>query len=51
VIISASKCKDMYSQKVYKDHWHKATTIDRGMKSVIRKELVGSTNLYGGGDT
>jgi hypothetical protein len=51
VTISANKCKDMYSQKVYKDHWHKANPIDRGMSNVIRKELVGSTNPYGGGDT
>jgi hypothetical protein len=36
----------MYSQKVYKDHWHKASPIDIG-----RKEQVGHTNPYGGGDT
>jgi hypothetical protein len=41
----------MYSQKVYKDHWHKETPIDIGMTNVIRKELVGSKNPYGGGDT
>jgi hypothetical protein len=51
VTISASQCKDMYNQKVYKDHWHKETPIERGMTTVIRKELVGSTNPYGGGDT
>ena len=41
----------MYKQKVYKDQWHQATPIDIGMTNVIRKELVGSTNPYGGGDT
>jgi hypothetical protein len=51
VTISANKCKDMYNQKVYKDRWHKETPIKRGMTTVIRKELVGSTNPYGGGDT
>jgi hypothetical protein len=51
VTIMANQCKDMYSQKVYKDHWHKATPINIGMTNVIRKELVGSTNPYGGGDT
>jgi hypothetical protein len=51
VTILANKCKDMHKQKVYKDHWHKETPIDRGMTNVIRKELVGSMNPYGGGDT
>jgi hypothetical protein len=51
VTISANQCKDMYSQKVYKDHWHKATPINLGMTNVIRKELVGSMNPYGRGDT
>jgi hypothetical protein len=51
VTISANECKDMYNQKVYKDQWHKETPIERGMTTVIRKELVGSRNPYGGGDT
>jgi hypothetical protein len=51
VTISANKCKDMYNQKVYKDHWHKETPIERGMTTVIRMELVGSMNPYGKGDT
>jgi hypothetical protein len=51
VTISANKCKDIYNQKVYKDRWHKETPIERGMTTVIRKELVGSTNPYGGRDT
>jgi hypothetical protein len=51
VTILAGQCKDMYNQKVYKDHWHKETPIERGMTTVIRKELVGCTNPYGGGDT
>jgi hypothetical protein len=51
VTISANKCNDMYNQKVFKDRWHKETPIERGMTTVIGKELVGSTNPYGGGDT
>jgi hypothetical protein len=41
----------MYHQEVWKDHWHTETPIARGKTTVIRKELVGSTNPYGGGDT
>jgi hypothetical protein len=41
----------MYHQEVWKDHWHTETPIVRGKTTVIRKELVGSTNPYGGGDT
>jgi hypothetical protein len=51
VAISAEQCKEMYEQKVYKDHWHQATPLDTGMTNVIRKELIGSTNPWGGGDT
>jgi hypothetical protein len=41
----------MYHQEVWKDHWHTETPIARGKTTVIRKELVGSTNPYGGGDS
>ncbi len=41
----------MNSQKDYKVGWHDETPIERGKTTVIRKELVGSTNPYGGGDT
>jgi hypothetical protein len=51
VTISATKCQAMYNQEVWKDHWHKETPIKRWMTTVIRKELVASTNPYGGGDT
>jgi hypothetical protein len=51
VAISAEQCKEMYAQKVYKDHWHQATPLDTGMTNIIRKELIGSTNPWGGGDT
>jgi hypothetical protein len=51
VTISATKCQDMYHQEVWKDHWHHNTPIARGKTTAIRKELVGSTDPYGGGDT
>jgi hypothetical protein len=51
LIVSATKCQAMYHQEVCKDHWHTETPITRGKTTVIRKELVGSTNPYGGGDT
>jgi hypothetical protein len=49
--VSATKCQVMYHQEVWKDHWHTETPIARGKTTVIRKELVCSTNPYGGGDT
>jgi hypothetical protein len=49
--VSATKCQAMYHQEVWKDHWNTETPIARGKTTVIRKELVGSTNPYGGGDT
>jgi hypothetical protein len=51
VIISATKCQAMYHQEVWKDHWHHETPIARRKMTVIRKEQVGSTDPYGGGDT
>jgi hypothetical protein len=49
--VSPTKCQAMYHQEVWKDHWHKETPIARGKTTVIRKELVGSTSPYSGGDT
>jgi hypothetical protein len=41
----------MYHQEVWKDHWHQKNPITRGKTTITRKELVGSTDPYGGGDT
>ena len=51
VTISAGQCKEMYDREIYKDKWHEETPIGRGKTTIIRKELVGSTNPYGGADT
>jgi hypothetical protein len=51
VTILATKCQGMYHQEVWKDHWHHETPIAKGKTTVIRKELVGSTNRNGEGDT
>jgi hypothetical protein len=47
--VSATKCQVMYHQEVWKDHYHTETPITRGKTTVIRKELVGSTNQYSEG--
>ena len=49
VTISAGQCKEMYDREIYMDKWHEETPIGRGKTTIIRKELVGSTNPYGEG--